>query len=170
MGIDFDERYSFLVVGDFLELHDLVVVVDGFFVKRRVEEIDDVLVGVSQVEDPRDLDVQILLVGLLALDALVDHMDFVVSFLLDLCVPFGKGLLQLCVAVLDVLSSVLHLFDPFLDRPAADCPPVDLIGDFFLLQELQEAFPLHVELQAAHNAIQREVLFPFDVPDALQGQ
>lgn len=119
-----------------------------------MEEVDDVLVGVPEVEDPCDLDVQVLLVGLLTLDALVDHVDLVVSLLLDLRVPFCKVLLQLRVVILYLLPSVLHLLDPLLDGPAADCPAVDLIGYLFLGEELQEAFPLHVKLQATDNSIQ----------------
>lgn len=154
MRIHLNKRYSFLVVGYFLQLHDLVVVVDGLLIEWSVEEIDDVLVGVSEVEDPCDLQVEVLLVGLLTLDALIYDVDLVVSLLLDLGVPFGKGLLEFSVVVLYLLSSVLHLLDPLLDGPTADCPAVDLVCYLFLGEELQETFPLHVKLQAADNLIQ----------------
>lgn len=40
VGIYFDKGYSFLVVGDFLKLHDFVVVIDRLFVKGLGEEVD----------------------------------------------------------------------------------------------------------------------------------
>lgn len=70
-----------------------------------MEEVDDVLVRVSQVEDSCDLDIEILFIGLFPLDALVDHMDLVVSLLKYLRIPLSEGLLEFSMMVLNLLSS-----------------------------------------------------------------
>lgn len=118
-----------------------------------MEDVNDVFVGVSEVEYSCYLDVKILLIGLFALDALIYHMNLIVPLLLNFGVPLSQGLLKLCMVVLNLFSSVFDFLYPLLDRPAADCPTIDLVGYFFLGEELQEAFPLHVILQTANNAI-----------------
>ena len=58
LGIDLHETNPFLIVGYFLQLHDLVVVIDGLLIEMVRQQVDNVAVDVANVEDSGQLDVQ----------------------------------------------------------------------------------------------------------------
>ena len=57
-GVDLHETNPFLIVRYFLQLHDLVVIINGLLIEMVRQEIDDVAVDIANVEYSGQLDVQ----------------------------------------------------------------------------------------------------------------
>jgi hypothetical protein len=159
IGIHLQEGHSVLIVGYFLQLHDLVVVVDGLLIEGVGQQIDDVLVDAFEVENSSHLDIHQFLVGLFASDTFVYHVNFKVLLVLNSRISLSELLLQRNIHLFDLLPLDFDLFLVFLDGPATYSPSIDVVGDLFLLQKFEELSPFHVELQAAHDSIESKYSF-----------
>jgi hypothetical protein len=71
VGIYLDKGHPVSEIGDFFELHDLIIVVDCFFVECIRQHVDDELADTFEVEDASNLYVHKLLIVLFAPQSLV---------------------------------------------------------------------------------------------------
>lgn len=154
--INLNEGHPLSEIGDFFELHDLIVIVDSILVEGVGEHVDDGLADAFEVEDTSDLYVEKLLVVFLAPQSLVYQVNLEVLLRLDLLKSAKKTRLQLGKALLNTSLPGLHSLFVLFHCPAAYYPPVYPIGYLLFIQVFQKVFSLSVEFQATLDSIQAQ--------------
>ena len=168
--VNFNEGNSFLIIRNFLKLHNFIVVIDGLFIEGKRKYVDNMFMWISDIEYSCYLCIHVLFVSLFSCKDFIYNVDLEMLLLLDFRITLEKDLLNLWMLLFDLFSFFCCILQSIFNSNTADNPSIYFLGNLLLFQIYQKFLPLKIIFKAACYLIKRKWFLCINTPNIFQGK
>lgn len=108
--INLNEGHSLFIIGNFFKFHNLIIIVNSFFIYGKRKNVDNMFMWISDIEYSCYLCVHILFVGLFTCEDFIYYMDLEMLLLLYFWITLEEIFLNLWMFLLHLFSFFCCIF------------------------------------------------------------